>query len=62
MTIHVDGKEQELPGGGKLTIAGGPVAVRLDVKAAKELKIIVRQASGGNVQDHVNLAEARLIP
>jgi hypothetical protein len=62
LSIHVDGKEQELLGGGKLTIAGGPIAVRLDVKGAKELKIIVRRGKGGNVQDHVNLVEARLIP
>jgi hypothetical protein len=62
LAVSVDGKEQELANGGKLTFAGGPIALNIDVKGAKELKIVVRRDNGGNVQDHVNLAEARLVP
>jgi hypothetical protein len=32
------------------------------VTGAKELTIVVRRGKGGNVQDCVNLAEARLVP
>jgi hypothetical protein len=62
LSIQVDGKEQALTGGGKLTFAGGPLAVSVDVKGAKALKITVRRGNGGHVQDQVNLAEARLVP
>jgi hypothetical protein len=62
VAIRVNGEERPLPAGGHLTAAGGPVAVRIDVAGAKELTIAVRRGVGGNVQDHVDLAEARLIP
>jgi hypothetical protein len=62
LAVLVDGKEQSLPGGGRLTYAGGPIAVNVGVSGAKEMTIVVRRGSGGNVQDHVNLAEARLVP
>lgn len=62
ISMFLDGKEQELDRKGRLTIAGGPVAINLDVTGAKELKIVIKRANAGNVQDHVNLAEARLIP
>lgn len=61
LAVLVDGKERELPGGGRLSLAGGPLPVDLDVSAAKELTVVVRRGNGGVVQDHVNLAEARLI-
>ena len=62
LAMSVDGKEQDLPGHGRLTNANDPIAVRVDVTGAKELTIAVRRGAGGNVQDHVNLAEARLVP
>jgi hypothetical protein len=62
LNVFVDGKEHLLSGRGRLTYAGGPVAVNMPVAGAKELKVVVRRGHGGNVQDHVNLAEARLIP
>jgi hypothetical protein len=62
IAITVDGKEQSLDGKGRLTFAGGPIAINLDVTGAKELKIAIRNGNGGNVQDHVDLAEARLVP
>jgi len=62
LAVLVDGKEQPLPGGGRLTTAGGPIAVSVNVSGAKELTVVARRGAGGNVQDHVNLAEARLVP
>lgn len=61
LAVVVDGKERELPGGGRLTLAGGPLAVSIDVSAGKELTIVVRRGNGGIVQDHVDLAEARVV-
>lgn len=61
-SIFVDGKEIELPNKGKLALTGGPIPVSVDVKKAKELRMVVGHGQGGNVQDHVNFAEARLVP
>ncbi len=62
IAVFVDGKEIELPGKGRLALATGPIAIHADLTGAKELKIVIGRGSGGNVQDHVNLVEARLIP
>jgi len=62
LAVLVDGKEQPLANGGKLTNASGPIAVRVDVTGAKELTVVIRCGAGGHVQDHVNLADARLVP
>jgi NPCBM/NEW2 domain len=62
LAIMIDGKELPLPGGGRLTYAHGPLPLRIDVSGAKELTIVLRRGSAGNVQDHVDLAEARLVP
>ena len=62
LSIFVDGKPIELPWAGRLTQSGGPLAIRIDVTGAKELTIAVRKGNGGIVQDHVNLAEAILVP
>lgn len=62
LVVLVDGKEQPLPRGGRLTYALGPLALRIDISGAKELTIVLRRQSGGYVQDHVDLAEARLVP
>jgi hypothetical protein len=60
--ISVDGKAIELPKVGRLTHSGGPLAIRIDVTGVKELTISVRKGNGGIVQDHVDLAEAILVP
>jgi hypothetical protein len=62
LAVLVDGKDQPLPGDGRLTTTGGPLAIRIDLAGAKELTIAARRGLAGNVQDHVNLAEAMLIP
>jgi hypothetical protein len=54
--------ERKLPRDGRLSFADGPLAIELDVTAAKELTIVVRPGRGGSVQDHVNLVDARLVP
>ena len=40
---------------------GGPLPVRVDVTGAKELTLAVEFGQGGDVEDHVNWADARLI-
>ncbi|HEX3151451.1 MAG TPA: NPCBM/NEW2 domain-containing protein [Gemmataceae bacterium] len=62
IALLLDGKEQPLPNNGKLTFTGGPVPIQVNLNAAKELTIVVRRRAGGNVQAHVDLAEARLVP
>ena len=62
LAVLVDGKERELPRGGRLVFSEGPLALQLDVTGAKELTIVVRPGRGGTVQDHVNLVDALLIP
>jgi hypothetical protein len=62
LIVLIDGKQQEIPAGGRLAAAGPPLSVEIDVTGAKELTIVVRRGKGGNVQDCVNLAEARLVP
>ncbi|HKA07597.1 MAG TPA: NPCBM/NEW2 domain-containing protein [Gemmataceae bacterium] len=60
--ISVDGKSVELQKGGRLTHSGGPLTIHIDVTGAKELTIAVRKGNGGIVQDHIDLAEAILVP
>jgi hypothetical protein len=62
LAVFVDGKECELRSAGRLTFAGGTIELNIDVTGAKILKIVVRRGNGGSVHDHVNLAEARLVP
>jgi hypothetical protein len=61
LQVLVDGKERELGLKGELTHATGPVQLRLDVSGAKELTLLVDFGAGGDVGDHVNWANARLI-
>lgn len=58
VTIIVDGKPHKLD---NLTFAGGVKAVSLDVPKAKELVILVDYGTGGDVQDDVTFADARLV-
>jgi hypothetical protein len=58
VTILVDGKPTKLDG---LTFAGGVKPLSVDVSKAKELVLVVDFGTGGDVQDDVNLADARLV-
>ena len=58
--ILVDGKEQAISGLKGLT-ADAAVEIRLDIVGAKELTLIVDYGPGGDVQDDVNWADAKLV-
>ena len=58
--ILLYGREQTIAGLKGLT-ADAAVAVRLDVNGAKELTLIVEYGAGGDVQDDVNWADAKLV-
>ena len=58
--VLVDGKAREV-GDKELTSAAGPRELRVDVAGAKELTLVVEFGSGGDVCDHVNWADAKLI-
>jgi len=58
--IKLDGKEIDLPDLKSLT-AGPAVFVRVDVRGAKELTLIVDFGPTGDVQADVNWGEARLV-
>ena len=61
LRVLVDGKERDLGFKGELTWRTGPLRLRLDVSKAKELTLGVDFGAGGDVGDHVNWADARLI-
>jgi hypothetical protein len=57
----VDGKPQDLGGDRELNAVNGPRHVRVDVTGARTLALLVNFGEGGDVHDHVNWADARLI-
>jgi hypothetical protein len=59
--ILVDGKSQRLVEAGELTSENSPRVVRINVSGAKALTLSVRFGRNGDVQDHVDWADARLI-
>jgi hypothetical protein len=59
--VLVDGKEAKLDGLTGLTAAAGAKAIRVDVTGAKELTLVVDYGPGGDVQDDVTWANARLV-
>jgi hypothetical protein len=61
LQIVVDGKEQILGPEKELTGKDAPLPVRIDVNKARELTLVVDFGSYGDVQAHVNWADARLI-
>lgn len=61
LRVLVDGKEQKVGDGKPLTVESGPWRLRIDVKGAKEISLIVLWGEGGNVGDHVDWGDARLI-
>jgi hypothetical protein len=62
LQVFLDGKEQKLDQEGTLSAAGAPIDIHIDVTGANEIVINVRRAKGGHVSDHLDLAEARIIP
>jgi hypothetical protein len=58
--VVIDGKPSEI-GGKEITGRGLPLPVRLDVRGAKELTLVVEFARSGDVRAHVDWADARLI-
>jgi len=59
--VLVDGKEQDLGQMKELTAKDAPLPLRIDVRKARELTLLVRFGSFGDVEAHVNWADARLI-
>jgi hypothetical protein len=59
--VLVDGKPQDLGKDQELTSRDKPHAVRVRVAGAKELTLVVDFGGHGNVQDHVDWVDARLI-
>jgi hypothetical protein len=58
--VLVDGKERELPAPANL-VAGTAAPVRVDVRGAKELTLVVDYGPAGGVLAEVNWGDARLI-
>lgn len=61
LAVELDGKRTELFEGKELTGRDPPVHVQLDARGARQLTLIVDLGSFGDVQAHVNWANARLI-
>jgi hypothetical protein len=61
VAIELDGKRIDLNDGKELTNQTSPLAVRLDVRAARTLTLIVDIGTFGDVQANVNWVNARLI-
>lgn len=59
--VLVDGTAVPLPKLLGLTLASGPQAVRVPVAGAKRLTLVVDFGAGGDVQDVVNWAAARVV-
>lgn len=60
LCVLVDGKEAKLDGLVGLTAAAAK-PIRVDLSKAKELTLVVDYGPGGDVQDDVNWANARLV-
>jgi hypothetical protein len=59
--VLVDGKPRDLGHDKDLTAKNGPLSVRVDVAGAKQLTLVVGFGKRGNVNGHVDWADARLI-
>jgi hypothetical protein len=59
--VLADGKPADTGWDKELTHRNGPVAVRASVAGARELTLVVDFGEGGDVQDHVDWVDARLI-
>jgi hypothetical protein len=61
LAVMLDGKRVELHEGKELTSRDPPLKVSLDVRGVREMTLLVELGSFGDVQAHVNWANARLI-
>jgi NPCBM/NEW2 domain len=61
LAMLVDGRRYPIADGKELTVEDAPVPVRLDVRGARTLTLVVELGSLGNVQARVNWAGARLL-
>jgi hypothetical protein len=61
LAVWVDGRRHALGDGKEQTAADAPLTVRLDVRDAKTLMLVVNFGSLGDVQSRVNWGGARLI-
>jgi hypothetical protein len=59
--VLVDGKPANLGVDRELTVRSEPLPVRVDVRGARELTLVVEFGRRLDVEDHVNWADARLI-
>ncbi len=59
--VLVDGQEQDLGWNKELTGQDAPLTLRLNVHKAREITLVVDFGGYGDVQAHVNWAEARLL-
>lgn len=59
--VLVDGKAQDVGGDEDLTALKPPRSLRLNVAGARELTLVVTYGRHGDVQDHVNWVDARLL-
>jgi hypothetical protein len=60
LRVLVDGQEKDA-NEKEVTAATGPRAYRLDITGAKELALVVEFGSGGDVCDHVDWIDARVV-
>jgi hypothetical protein len=61
LAVELDGKKVELNEGKELTSHDPPLQVRLDVAGVREMTLVMDVGSFGDVQAHVNWANARLV-
>jgi hypothetical protein len=61
VSLLIDGRDATPPDLTNLTAASGTVGVTLDTTGVKELTLLVDYGPGGDTQDDVNFAAARLI-
>jgi hypothetical protein len=59
--VLVDGRPADLGWDQDLTARSGPRRVRVNVAGGRELTLVVDFGHGGDVQDHVNWGDARLV-
>lgn len=59
--VLVDGKAADLGPDRELTADDEPRPIRVDVTGAKELTLVVKFGAGGDVLDHVDWCDARLV-
>jgi hypothetical protein len=61
VAIELDGKRVELNEGKELTCETAPLSLALDVRNVKTMTLLVERGNFGDVQAHVNWANARLV-